>query len=356
MTFLLEHGVGWRRALTTLAALAACSHTDLPTTDGLGAEGPFGTVSPIRLTFNSGQDLYPSFSEDGTSIIYTYQVPGRTDRDRCLGVLPAAGGSRLFEVCETRLAFADSTDVLADGALSTEGQLLFVQATSRIGGQVPTSSRLYLADTADIAARRLLLTMPTSFAGSSVDWLADVRWIADDAFLALGQQFTTIGLQGAARDTIYVPLAVARGTITQSGATLQPITGTEGATNYARSQDGGSIIFTRGGTTVLSVPLAGGTATVVATIPSAGAADRIMGLDCQRGTCIVLVAYERLPPSPFGTTNVIYSVPESGGAFVNRAVTDNNTWYWPRISPLANEFVLTSSVGGRDLYLFRGLY
>jgi hypothetical protein len=338
-------------------AVAGCSHTEPPTAVPQSPEGPFGTTTPIRLTFNSGQDIYPTYSEDGQSILYTFQVPGRTDRDRCLGILPAAGGSRTFEVCETRLAYNDTTDMIASGALAADGRLIYLHTTSRTNAQVPTSSRLYLTDTTAHATPRLLLTMPMPFAGSSVDWLADIRWTGDATFLALGQQYTVIPVgAGAARDTIYIPLGVAKGTITASGATLQLVPGTEGATSYARSADGTGIIFTRGGTDIFRVPTDGGAATTIATIAIQGTGDRIAGLDCQDGRCLVLVSFNRIsPPAAPGVTHVVYSMDETGGAMTSRAVTETATWFWPRLSPVSDDFVLVTSVGGRDIHLFRGL-
>ncbi len=342
--------------LALAAAVAGCSHTEPPTGPPQAPEGPFGTTTPIRLTFNSGQDVYPSYAEDGSSILYTFQVPGRPDRDRCLGIIPASGGSRVFEVCETRVGYNDSTDMIASGALGTDGRLIYLHTTSRTNAQLPGSSRLYVTDTTAGSTPRLLLTMPVPFGGSSVDWLADIRWTGDATFLALGQQFTVVPVgAGAARDTVYIPIGVAKGMVSPTGATLQLIPGTEGATSYARSTDGTAILFTRGGSTVFRVAVDGGAATPLATIPSVGAADRITGFDCQEGRCVVLVAYNRVPPAPPGVTNVVYSVDEAGGAMTSRAVTETATWLWPRLSPVSDDFVLVTSLGGRDMYLYRGL-
>ena len=117
--------------LTATGLLAACSHSDPIAPSDPGPVGPFSEGSPARLTFSAADDRFANWTDDGKGIFYSFQAPNRPDRDRCLGLLPGEGGTRRFEVCEHRGAFADSTDFFASGALSTDGKLLYIQATSR---------------------------------------------------------------------------------------------------------------------------------------------------------------------------------------------------------------------------------
>lgn len=333
----------------------ACSHSEPPSFIPPDPDGPFSTTPPFRITFSPGDDGAGEYSEDGRSIVYTYAVAGRHDRDRCLGVMPAGGGTRIYEKCETRLAYNDSTDWITSGALAADGRLLYLHATSRTNAQVPTTVQLFLADTGS-TDRRLLLTFPVPI-GAVPTWLADVRWSGASGFTALAQQFTVVPLGGAARDTTFIPIAVARGSITPQGATLQLIAGTEGATSYAVSSDGSQISFTRGGTELFIVPAAGGTATVAATIPIKGLDDRIVGHGCTRNVCVVATAFTPLPP-PLGAplTHELLSVPFGGGAFSSLTLTQSAIWARPRLAPTTND-ILTQvrAAAGRDLYLFKGL-
>ena len=318
--------------------LLACSHTDPVATVDVPREGPFGAASPVRLTLNPGQDLFPTYSDDGASILYTYEAVGRRDHDRCIGILPAAGGTRLAEICETRPGSADSTDAVTSGALDSSGRLLFLQATSRIGAGLPHNTRLRLSDTTYGTAPRTLLTFPLNVGGAAIDWLTNIRWTGDNTFLALGQLMTLVPLGGAARDTVFFTVAVFRGTISGQTATLAPIDGTGGVNGYAVSDDGTAVIVASGAP-VGRVPITGGPRVP---IPLAGMST-FSDVDCQRGQCIGL------------SNNVLWGFPEAGGTPVQLNVSSVPFWSVPRLSPLNGDVVLATAFAARDLYLFRGL-
>ncbi len=347
-------------ALTAIAAVlatASCGHSDPPSSAAPPPEeGAFGTASPLRLTYNPGSDVAASFSDDGRFIVYTYATTGRQDRDRCLGIMPAAGGTRVFERCETRLAYNDSSDTFTSGALDAEGRLLFLRSTSRIAAQVPSGPGLYLAPTPDAPAVRIL-SLPLVIGGETATWLSDIRWAGATGFTALAQEITVVPrCPGCTlRDTTFIPLFVVRGTIVSGAATLQAIAGTDGATVYAMSSDGSQVLFGRGGPTLELVAASGGTPTTVTTIPIGTPTDRITGLGCARDLCIVSTLYERLPPSGFGISYSLYSVAFSGGPLTQRAGSDAAIWTRPRLSPTNTNILLQVESGAaRDLYLYQG--
>src|SRR5258708_27498816 len=106
-----------RVALPVLLAAFACDHPTPPEPGSYGPQGPFSTAIPRRLTFNPGQDLTPAWLPDGSGIIYQFQRLDEPDVDRCLGILPAAGGGGP-EICNTKPQGAGSTEVFGSaGAL-----------------------------------------------------------------------------------------------------------------------------------------------------------------------------------------------------------------------------------------------
>jgi len=79
--------------------LTGCGHSDPFTTTAPGNQGPFDDLLPTRLTFSADSDLTPAWSADGSRLFYTFAVPADPDHDRCVGVLPGGGGSRVAEKC-----------------------------------------------------------------------------------------------------------------------------------------------------------------------------------------------------------------------------------------------------------------
>jgi hypothetical protein len=343
-------------AMLFAGALMACSHTEPPGVGDQAPEGPFSTNSPVQLTFNGGDDAFPVFSRDGNSIAYSYAAPARPDRDRCVGIIPAAGGTRSFSLCETRIVFADSTDVMTPLGLAPDGRLLYAHSTTTRFAQTPGSTRIYLTDTLGAPAIRLA-TLPTPVAAGAVTWLANAHWVSDGEFLALGQQMTVVPRChdcGATRDTLFDPVAVVRATITSQGMTLASIAGTDGALGFGTNAAGTEILIARG-MELLRVPGSGGTAVPVAALP---AGFTFVDIDCGGDVCGLLLSQF---PGPFNRTarigNAIYSIPFAGGALTSRASSLVYRWWGVRVSPSGGEMILT--IGGtepRDLFALTNLF
>src|SRR4029077_3662526 len=87
-------------------------------------------------------------------------------------------------------------------------------------------------------------------------------------------------------DSIFIntPGTVVAGTIAGNHATLQPVTGTDGATGYSLAEGGASIVFIRRDDAQLyKVPVGGGTAVATQT----GALPQLVGVSCKGSTCLV---------------------------------------------------------------------
>ncbi|MES1259269.1 MAG: hypothetical protein ABUL71_01645, partial [Gemmatimonadota bacterium] len=218
-------------------------------------------------------------------------------------------------------------------------------------------------------------------------------------FIALGQTFMTAyhsdPRRGATtQDTIFVDSTfsssggpasgsgvVLLGTISGSQATLSLIAGTEGATSYARTGDGATVVVTRrDDRRLFRVPMAGGTAVAVATVTPSTTA-QLVGVSCRAATCLVAVdpitlfyggpqgetgsgpTYPSISPGP----RELRSVALVGGAVqqVWTSGTAGPIVATPRFSPGSSDLVVqvggvwghlqTFSDRGSNLHLLHGL-
>ncbi|HSC59045.1 MAG TPA: hypothetical protein VLC11_05745, partial [Gemmatimonadales bacterium] len=113
----LSRARGPRLAVALIAALG-CSHVDPGAPSDPPITRPFDPAPPVRLTLNPGQDQWPAFTADGRGIWYVYEDLTRTDHDQCLGLLPAAGGTRTVSACQDApVAAAESLDVASSPAV-----------------------------------------------------------------------------------------------------------------------------------------------------------------------------------------------------------------------------------------------
>lgn len=341
--------------LGTLLTVGACGHSDAFTTPEIDPQGPFSTAARAQLTFNGGADNAPSWTADGRGIIYTFAEPGRADHDRCLAILPAAGGTRLFTLCDNRPGHADSAETITSGALSTDGKLIYLVGASLPIGQLPSRVTLFLADTITPLIRQTLLTLPVQLGGGlAPTWLSDIAWVASDQFLALAQEITLLApCPGCARDTVLTPLAVVRGTISATGATLQMVAGTEGARGYSLAEGGSSIVFSRG-LAISKLPVAGGAITPVLTL-GAGIDKRIDDVSC-RGTGCVINVYEVFSTGAQVPGYQLFRIATTGGAATVLATTNTDPWAAVRLSPTGTDAVVrVGPYKTGDLFLFRNL-
>jgi hypothetical protein len=359
-----------------LLALAGCEHSG-PFIDEPSTVGPAVTPAGVRLTFNVEQDYWPTWTDDGRGILYSFVNPGATAH-RCLGLLPAAGGTRLWELCDDRFSQADSLSSFTGYALGSAGRLLYVEAVAPQNSPLtPISTTLWLADTAAPFTRTALLTLPTVVDGIGIGWLSDIAWTGPNTFIALAQGFSIEAEPNPpcnfADDSVFANSGVVvNGTIVSGRATLQPVSGTTGATGYSLAEDGASLVFiTRGNVYLYKVPAGGGTAVAVAPA-SITAGAQLLGVSCRASLCIVadspvsFPAHIPLPchfvdPGPMElrsfslVTGASQSVKVAGDIIVG-----------PQISPATGDVVV--QVGGNpghlqtiktpsngDLYLYQGL-
>ena len=292
------------RSIRTAAALVllGCGHSDAFVA-AASAVGPFNTGTDIRLTVNAEQDYWPAWTGDGRGILYSFVNPVAAgiaaSRHRCMGILPAAGGTRVWQLCDDRATQTDTVSSFTAYALAPDGRLLYVEAVASAQfPSIPSQITLWLADTAKPFERTALLTLPVT-AGSLVTWLAEIRWTGPNSCMALGQALGTFPACGScfAADSLFADSTFAGGVAAASGtvvigaiagthATVQAVSGTAGAVEYSLAENGASIVFIhRDDTRLYKVPATGGTAAVVATVTAQGS--QLLGVSCKGSTCVV---------------------------------------------------------------------
>lgn len=318
------------------------------------------------LTFNPYGDTDAAWTADGRHLLYTYS-DGRGER--CLGLLPAEAPRRVWSLCDHRVQRLDSVPSFPTAAIRDDGALLYLQSMSRRREITATLSggllahedlSLWLADTASpLASRRRLLRFPVGLGDQYIERIARAQWTGPDAFLALGQTITYIGVNPDPKapeilfDTVLTPIGVFRGTISGAGATLTEVPGTHGATAYAIA--GARLVWATPDRRVVARPLDGGTPDTVAVLPEA-----IADISCAATHCAV-ATWSAYVPKPQGYVWSIWRLDLTTGAFV-RTHPFSLQQVLPRIalSPVTGDLVfprVTSifRIGAIDIYSFEGL-
>jgi hypothetical protein len=264
--------------------------------------GPISSGPDIRLTYNADQDYWPTWSEDQSAITYAFvdstQASRRLYGHRCIGLMPATGGTRFWQWCDNAATQDDSVSSFPAFAVGADGRLLYLESVSGLTNNIdPIETTLWLADTAAPKHRRMLATLPLTVGDSIVSWMADLQWTGPSSFIGLAQHYLPgghcgygpLGFTCSFVDSVFMGEMVVRGTITPTGATLTPVAGTEGATGYSFADDGATLVFTRRNDLhLLTVPATGGTAAVGPLVTNQSGA-HLLGLSCRGTTCIVAV-------------------------------------------------------------------
>jgi len=171
--------------------LPGCGHSDPFTPASQATTGSFDTLQPIRLTFSPDSDLTPAWSADGRRLFYTFAIPGDPDRDRCVGVLPAGGGSRVAEKCPLTDVAGDSTTVSRWPAPGPGNLMAWTEYQTLVGRRTPDAGAIRIGtfDPADpgkpvrtlpyLAPSGQLHNVPTHLAWLSPNELVYVANAAD---------------------------------------------------------------------------------------------------------------------------------------------------------------------------------
>jgi len=182
---------------------------------------PPGTGSLVRLTYNPGADLSPVWLPDGRGFLYTAERVDtvvrveRKNRDRCLALLPPAGGTILRQICERTPAADDSVNAYSSPAVAADGRLAYVRASAPLEFGWPLLPRyheLVLATLVDPQRAAVVTTLPyTGPSGREHAEAAQVRWLGDSVLVYVGQLVAYIPpCNGCPPDTVSTGLELVR--------------------------------------------------------------------------------------------------------------------------------------------------
>jgi len=188
----------WRRFVCfATAVLPACGH-DQPLRPGSYApDVPPGSGSLVRLTYNPGADVSPVWLPDGSGFLYTKERIDtaervmQPDRDRCLALLPPAGGTIQREICDRTPAADDSVNAYTSPAVAPDGRLVYVRASAPLDAGWPRAPRyheLVVATLADPIHARVLQSLPYAGpSGRGHEEITQIRWVADSVLVYVAQ-------------------------------------------------------------------------------------------------------------------------------------------------------------------------
>ncbi len=244
-----------------LLATLACGHEDPIAPGSGGATGPHTPGSPTRLTFGDRYESTPSWLPDGSGILHSFDRILGGQFDRCLGILPAAGGSRTLEFCALSPGSGDSVDALEGAGASPGGRLLYQWSQSDGPRTSPNFSQLVLATLArPWEATRLTLVPYTLPGGRMHGRVARVDWLDDERAVYLGEDVIYAGFCGGCPpDTLRIGREGVLVDLRGASPALSIIPGTEDASSLAGAPGHAYLYLTyRGDSRVYRLPAAGG--------------------------------------------------------------------------------------------------
>lgn len=240
---------GARRTTVVAALLAAgCGHTEPFTSPPYGSDAPFDDSPPVRLTYNPGSDQRPWWLADGTALIYSTQQLDRRDKDVCLGLLGATGGTRRQLWC-TGPSETQEIDAIESATISPGGRLGFVKANGSTTGVNPARQDIAIAPSLDPTNAQRVHFFPNLEHGAASQTSAEhLRWMDDARLLYVDQVYHVRRLcRDCPIDTVRVGKSLAILNVDQPGAEPFVLPGTEEATGVALAPGGAAILYTVAG-------------------------------------------------------------------------------------------------------------
>jgi hypothetical protein len=287
--------------LIALAVLVgACDHSAPFTGSRAGADGPMPGQDPRFLTIDSVAD--PAWSYDEAAILYRLPrrpplsppdppgwtvVPIGQETSTCLALLPANGGSALWQRCEWAPEFEGRIGITHSAAAGPNGRVVFIRRDKPRGNFFPVGSRidLMVIDTTTGQQARLLETLYRDANGQllnppgSVNWLTDLGFLDAERLMARAWHLRPNGNTQS--------LGWRIGILANDTVSWQAIpTPLEGG-RPAVADNGQALLWWRGdGALALATPA--GVVVATGSIPTRGGTPDLAGLRCHRMACIAL--------------------------------------------------------------------
>jgi hypothetical protein len=254
-----------RPVLVSLGILAACNHQDPFPNGDPAPNGPRGSTPPVQLTLSTGEDRSPSWQADGSAFDYALAREEGPAGDRCVGGMPAAGGTRISTKC---LAVADSDTVRALGPIAAgpANKVAWLDARGLKTRKVPDRESIRIGTLAPSDTGIEVRTFPYPAPSGKVHATAtSLTWITPTELAYIGTDRFLIGpCNGCKLDTVLVAREVVLLDLNSTPAGLTILPNSDEVTSVAASTDGLSLYFTRAGDTrVYQRVLASGAETTV---------------------------------------------------------------------------------------------
>lgn len=281
--------------LTMLVPLASCWHTDPIGYEAYGAPGPRVPATEARLAL-TGHGV--QWVDGGKAIVYLgdrclTREPSATPIIPSMRLLPASGGSAIWERCEEMNSYrrpVDSVEAFGSIAMDAAGRVLYTICTwpnSRdLNCQNSGHVQLWQTDSGAPYTRRKLLAelyhVVLGVPPDPVDHLnnvSDVHWASAGSFVARG--FNTHPFFGDAT------LGLVVGHIDSAGASFVVLPNTANVQSWALARGGSTIVAARSGLAIEELAMPSGLSTAVAAIPQLPGRG-IASISCRASTCLVV--------------------------------------------------------------------
>jgi len=277
--------MGPAAALVAILALA-CGHQEPFPSGNVPDVGPWSVNPPVRLTFSGGPDLEPAWLEDGSGIAYSFRQSD-TLQDRCIGALPAGGGTRWVAKCVRVEASTDSVEALREVAPGPGARYAWRDARSKVKRVAPDVGSIRLGTLGRTDTGTAVRSIPYLAPSGNVHLaVTHLRWLSPTMLTYVGAT-AHYGLEcGRCLDTTLTGLEVTLLDLTASPAAVSIVPNTYAASSVWPAPDGASLYYTLGGDSrVYRQSLAGGAVTVVHDFGPRGIARDV----CVRGEKLVAV-------------------------------------------------------------------
>jgi len=238
-------------ALLGFAWLLGCEHSEPFGSRSFDSDQPFNSSPPIQLTLNRGPDRRAAWLPDGSGMLYSTQLPGRSDHDICLGELPPGGGRQRALTCDLSPTGPQLTEALESAAPFDDGHLAFVAATSPPGAITPDQQALAISRVDDPATRTELFSIPYTIPGRRMHGgLSQLNWLGPDRLVYLGEAVNLIAPCASCElDTLRSGLDAVWVSLANGTATRQVIPGSDNASGVSPGNNPDEVYYTLAGDT-----------------------------------------------------------------------------------------------------------
>jgi hypothetical protein len=229
--------------------MLGCGHSDPFTPASQGSTGPFDALQPTRLTFSPDSDLTPAWSADGSRLYYTFAIPRDPDHDRCVGVLPGAGGSRVAEKCPLTDVAADSTTVSRWPAPGPGNLMAWTEYQTFVGRVTPDVGTIRIGTFDPADPGKPVLSLPyLAPSGQVHDVPTHLAWLSPDELVYVANAAVFFPpCRGCPIIEHLQGLEIVRLVLNPEPATVVIVPGTTGATSLSVASSGTGFYYTLAG-------------------------------------------------------------------------------------------------------------